>query len=427
MIAYNNIQAFVLTCVPLGIALILFFTRYGSVRAAGEKIQTYDYILMSFVGVSFFTALSSVFEIMRGSVNARIAFILLINLFTYLFTYFFLEYAIEILFDTKQSKALTNISRVLFVASILVICWSIQTGRCFWFDEQGFYHRGDLYILTALYPALVTVLAVAISFYADTSRKNRVAFSSYSIIAVLCLAIQSRYDGLSMAGLGLSAVILILYCNVIAEKNVAYFKMKSILAEEELSRMQGQMKPHFMYNTLSSIQELCYESPKDAEEALSEFTSFIRGNMDYMEQREPVSILKEIDFTRHYVNLEKFRFGDRINAEFDIEEIYFTIPPLTVQPLVENAIRYGLLSRMEGGTIKISTKKIEDEFYVIVEDDGIGFNNVKDEVARSHIGLRNLKKRIELGCGGRVELETEDNVGTKISIILPSKMSTKGV
>lgn len=199
------------------------------------------------------------------------------------------------------------------------------------------------------------------------------------------------------------------------------------LKETDISIMLSQIQPHFLYNSLSTIRELCIEDPKKAQEALEEFSSFLRGNMDSLRSKVPVPFSRELAHVKHYLHLEQIRFGDELHVEYDIREDDFFLPTLTIQPIVENAVKYGVGNKEEGGTVWIETHRDGDQIVVTIRDDGIGFD--VDEIehipiqkdGRTHIGLSNVKHRIEKMVNGTMTIRSRKETGTEVKITLKTE------
>ena len=199
------------------------------------------------------------------------------------------------------------------------------------------------------------------------------------------------------------------------------------LKETDISIMLSQIQPHFLYNSLSTICELCIEDPKKAQEALEEFSSFLRGNMDSLRSKVPVPFSRELAHVKHYLHLEQIRFGDELHVEYDIREDDFFLPTLTIQPIVENAVKYGVGNKEEGGTVWIETRRDGDQIVITIRDDGIGFD--VDEIehipiqkdGRTHIGLSNVKHRIEKMVNGTMTIRSRKETGTEVKITLKTE------
>ncbi|WP_392887390.1 sensor histidine kinase [Eubacterium limosum] len=194
------------------------------------------------------------------------------------------------------------------------------------------------------------------------------------------------------------------------------------LVQNRIAIMLSQIQPHFLFNALTAIKQLCAIDPVKAEEAIGQFAGFLRGNLDSLSHTGAISFEKELTHIENYLSLEKMRFGKRLNIAYNIDVSDFSLPPLTVQPLVENAVRYGVTKKPSGGTVTLSTRETEDAVILTISDDGVGFDpSVKKDDGRSHIGIDNVRSRLENQCGGRLTVTTEPGSGTTATIILPKR------
>lgn len=125
------------------------------------------------------------------------------------------------------------------------------------------------------------------------------------------------------------------------------------------SIMLSQIQPHFLYNSLVVIRQLCREDPRLAEETVDEFACYLRGNLDSLRLKHPISFEKEMRHTQTYLAIEQKRFGHRLKVIYKVQFKDFSLPALTLQPIVENAVRYGVTKKKEGGTVTISVDKAD--------------------------------------------------------------------
>ena len=184
--------------------------------------------------------------------------------------------------------------------------------------------------------------------------------------------------------------------------------------------MMSQIQPHFLYNTLSTIQALCLMNPKKASEVTERFGTYLRNNMGFLDQPNLILLSKELEHTRIYSEIEMLRFP-KISVEYDIKTEDFYIPALTIQPLVENAIRHGVRSR-EQGLVTVATRASADFFEIIISDNGVGFNpkDFSNDESK-HIGIANVKERVESMCGGTLTIKSEPDNGTTVTIKMPRR------
>ncbi|SCX32315.1 Histidine kinase-, DNA gyrase B-, and HSP90-like ATPase [Ruminococcaceae bacterium P7] len=203
---------------------------------------------------------------------------------------------------------------------------------------------------------------------------------------------------------------------------IRYQQMQKELYEAKVAVMTSQIRPHFMYNALTSIAMMCELDPKTAKQATITFAKYLRGNMDSLKQTAPVPFTQELEHLKKYLYIEKLRFDDLLNIEYDIQATDFVLPLLSIQPLVENAVKHGVGMKEDGGTVKISTRETETAYEVVIEDDGVGFdvNEQKDD-GRSHVGMENTKKRLRDMCGGEVKITSVIGKGTTAIVVLPKE------
>jgi len=192
------------------------------------------------------------------------------------------------------------------------------------------------------------------------------------------------------------------------------------MAEQRIKIMMSQIQPHFLYNTLSTIQALCKTDPEKAFETTEKFGSYLRQNIDSLGQPKLIPVKKELDHVRIYAEIEELRFPG-VKVEYETDDMDFMIPALTVQPLVENSVRHGVRKRGEG-VITVRTRKTSGFHEITVHDNGIGFNvSAAENDDGTHIGLQNVRERVESMCGGTLTLESVIDEGTTVTILIPEK------
>ena len=191
-----------------------------------------------------------------------------------------------------------------------------------------------------------------------------------------------------------------------------------LMAAQRIRIMMTQIQPHFLFNALNTIRALYAKDPPLADRTLEDFSTYLRQNLESLNQTELVPITKELEHTRLYAEIEALRFPN-VRVEYRLEDSAFVIPALTIQPLVENAIRHGVRSRKDG-LVTVSTARESGAHRITVRDNGVGFDP-KQQAALddSHIGLRNVKERIEQMCGGTMILQSEIGKGSSVTLLIP--------
>lgn len=205
-----------------------------------------------------------------------------------------------------------------------------------------------------------------------------------------------------------------------ARKSIEY---ESQLKETKNYLIQSQMKSHFIFNTLGAIRTMIVSQPNTAYDMMTNFTKYLRANISNISPNEQIPFSQELDHIQAYINIEKQRFQKRLNVVFDIQCDNFYIPPLSVEPLVENAVKHGVCKKLKGGTVKIISKEDNDCYYVIVEDNGVGFDTsiLDDESKKGSVGLKYIRIRLEQLANAEFIIESEEKKGTKATIIIKKK------
>ena len=203
-----------------------------------------------------------------------------------------------------------------------------------------------------------------------------------------------------------------------AEKNIVEAELK----ESRISIMLSQIQPHFIYNTLGTIERMCLKDPQKANELVRNFSLYLRGNFSELDSVAPIRFEEELKHIEYYVNIEKVRFPD-MNIEYVVEATEFVLPALSVQPLVENAIKHGLMRLETGGTVIIRSYESPTHYCVEVKDDGMGFDVTLPIDEKKHVGLRNIRGRLKAMVDGKLILESKPGVGTKAIIMIPKEVT----
>jgi two-component sensor histidine kinase len=195
---------------------------------------------------------------------------------------------------------------------------------------------------------------------------------------------------------------------------------RAIQAEQRIQIMMTQIQPHFLYNTIATVKALCRKDPEKAAEVAEKFGQYLRQNLDSLDSASLIPFDRELEHTRLYADIEMVRF-ENVRVEYDIADRSFSLPPLTVQPMVENAIRHGVRIREEG-LVRVATRRMPDHHEIVIADNGTGFDPKAVETADGqHIGIRNVRERVEKLCGGSLTLESRIGEGTTATIRIPAE------
>ncbi|MCO7137072.1 histidine kinase [[Clostridium] leptum] len=341
---------------------------------------------------------------------------------------FFIGYMAEYLSPKVKVNAIYwKVSLCLTVLQIILSVLSPVTGMYFTITDQNVYERGDWFFVSQLVPVLLYAvgLCILLSCRRYLNWKEKLFFLSYIILPVTAEIFQIVFYGVALVNAGATLSILLIFVNLQWDRELLIRKREKELAEARIDMMLSQIQPHFLFNCLTAISHLCTADPVKAKQTTQEFSRFLRANIDSLTDKRPILFEKELEHVVNYFQLEQKRFGDRLKVEYDMEVTDFVLPSLTLQPLVENAVRHGVMRREEGGTVRLSTWETDTDFVITVTDDGVGFDpSVPSNGDRPHIGLQNVKYRLKSMCRGSLEIDSILGKGTTITITIPKEGKT---
>ncbi|HHW49730.1 MAG TPA: response regulator [Clostridiaceae bacterium] len=204
--------------------------------------------------------------------------------------------------------------------------------------------------------------------------------------------------------------------------------------DAELKFLQVQIKPHFLYNTLNTIMGFCVKNPEKAYMLLDDFSNYLQGRFRFKKLDNLISLEDEIELVKSYLNIEMARLGDRLKVEYKIEqEINVMIPPLLLQPLVENAVKHGIYHKNGEGTVWISVSREKNYVLITVKDDGVGMPQQKADLIleeqneSNSIGIYNVNERLKkfYGCG--LKIISDVGKGTTVMLKIPDLCAERGL
>ena len=326
-----------------------------------------------------------------------------------------------------------SIFRVL-IQGILAVNTAFQLAAVFagWMitvDEQHFYSHGPLYeIYVALYLLLIVLVVLEFVTYGRSFRRqNKVSLYSTLLLIVAGIMVQELTGGtFRTAYLTLAIGMALMFIH-----NTEFMQLTAdeSLREQRFQMMMSQIQPHFLYNSLGAIQELCDSDPKAAGNAVAMFSRYLRGNMESINQSGMIPFEKELEHTRLYLALEKMRFEAALQVSYDIACTDFSLPALTLQPIAENAVRHGARGKKQKvGTVAVSSREYADRIEISVADNGPGFDPDAPQTddCRTHIGIQNVRDRLQHACSGALRIESDPATGTVVTIVIPKKTAQTG-
>lgn len=292
----------------------------------------------------------------------------------------------------------------------------------YYIDETNTYRRGNLFWMSHVMALVALVIDIVIFWphRSELPRRERNAFMLYMILPAAGMAVQLVYYGLFTLLFAYTAAAIVLFVCLMMDQVERHCQSERAVAEMQYQIMMSQIRPHFLFNSLTSIAQLCDDDPRRAKQATLDFAEYLRGNMAALRDSRAIPFEDELRHLKTYLALEKMRYDESLNVEYDIETTSFSLPALTIQPLVENAVKHGVGMKEEGGTVKISAHEYSDRVEVVVEDDGVGFDTeLLAHPDSKSIGIANVRKRLSERCDARLLIESTPGKGTVARVILP--------
>ena len=326
----------------------------------------------------------------------------------------------------NTEKALSIMNLALLSIFVLLDIINIFTG-IFFTAESGKYVRSKTMLISQGYQFVMfaTIFIVAVT-NKKLNAREKTAFCLYCGLPLFAIILQNIFKGYAIAYLSIIVAIEVLFLFLNVEKNIDFAKEEEKNKVARIKIMLSQIQPHFIYNSLSSISTLIPLDPDKAQAALDDFTEYLRMNLSSLTEVRCVAFENELKHIKTYVSLEKMRFGDRLKVVYDVNTTHFMLPPLTIQPIVENAIKHGILKKLEGGTLSVKTYETDKTYVVEIADDGVGFYIADvDFEANKHFGLKNIQYRLATMCGADLAVKSEIGVGTTVTVTFPKEKANE--
>ncbi len=313
---------------------------------------------------------------------------------------------------------------LIALAGAALVVISQFTNLYYYFDANNFYHRSPAYIISIVVPMLGMILdlSLIIQYRKNVSREIFVSLVSYIALPFMGTVVLAFYYGVSLINIAISISMILMFVTAMVEQNQSLARKESEAAELRISLMMSQIEPHFLYNSLNTIYHLCDKDVGLAKQAISDFSDYLRHIFGSINRTAPIRFEEELDYIKNYLRLEQMRFDENLNVLYHIEATDFNVPALSVQPLVENAVKHGICKKEDGGTLILATKEYRDYYEVVIRDDGVGFDpEKKPDDGRVHVGIENVKQRLETMCGGTLTIESKPGDGTRVTVRLPKE------
>jgi hypothetical protein len=217
--------------------------------------------------------------------------------------------------------------------------------------------------------------------------------------------------------IGVVLSTLALFGIILYDQIEQHMSQQREIAHQRARIMVLQMRPHFIYNAMTSIYYLCAKDSKKAQQVTMDFTAYLRKNFTAIASEDTVPFSDELEHTRAYLAVEQVQFEDSLLVDYDTPHKEFRLPPLTLQPIVENAVKHGMDPEYAPLHISIRTRETDSGSEITVEDNGPGFAPADD--CEPHIALENIRQRLEMMCNGKMTIHPREGGGTVVTVTIP--------
>ena len=334
-------------------------------------------------------------------------------------------YMLHVCGENTRSNRLLHTTLGLLAVYFVVLASSPFNGVFYYATPDNQDYRGPLYalLLLPLIAILLLNLTGAIRRRAQMSHKAFLSFVIAQVPMTAALLVMLFVDAMPLFDISYVVSALAMYSFILSDQIEQDLRNQREIAHERASVMVLQMRPHFIYNTLMSIHSLCSLDPQQAQQITMDFTNYLRRNFNAVASDSPIPFSTELEHTRAYLAVEQVQYDDMLVVEYDTPFIFFRLPPLTLQPIVENAVKHGMDLDSEPLHISIRTRRTDSGgsepsgAEIIVEDTGPGFDS-SDE-SKPHTTLTNIRQRLEMMCHGEMTITPREGGGTVVKVRIP--------
>ncbi|MCR5165887.1 MAG: histidine kinase, partial [Oscillospiraceae bacterium] len=297
-------------------------------------------------------------------------------------------------------------------------------GSVFVFDYYNDHFRRGLLgysIFVTQFLYLILLLSYSVSFFRRSNHNKFVIILVIALIAVITslFEVNNIITGYATPITALSVFLYYTYLLTVYQQEIhdSVAQKDLRIAQDQIMILRNQIQPHFIFNTLGIIRSLAKRDSAKAVESIDKFSEYLRMNIRAIQSDLNIPFDKELENAEIYLSLAQMDVSRKFDVVYDLRDTDFSIPPLSLEPLIENAVRHGL--DMYGGTITVSSFRDGGNIIISVSDSGVGKNNLTEkESGRLGVGIENTRRRLELQCKGRLELDISEN-GSTARIIIP--------
>ena len=320
----------------------------------------------------------------------------------------------------KSSLLFKAVAALLAVYYIMFIVGQFADAvYCVTPDNQ--YIRGPLFALWLSPLVVIMILNIAgvIKRRQKLSKRYFIGLLVYMIPMTVSLLFHMFLEAEIYVVLCMALFAFVMFGLILADNMERFMQQQREIANQRAELMVLQMRPHFISNTMMGIYYLCDQDPQKAKQVTLDFTTYLRKNFTAIASEDTVPFTAELEHTRAYLAVEQAQFEDDLIVNFDTPHTMFRVPPLTLQPIVENAVKHGMRTTKEPLHISVVTRKTDNAIEIIVEDNGAGYAPADDN--EPHIALSNIRRRLDMMCKGKLEITPREGGGTSVKVTIPDQ------
>lgn len=321
--------------------------------------------------------------------------------------------------ESLKSSRLSRLVTALWAGFFIMLNMTPFTTWFYYILPENRLCRGPLYplLLAFLFGMALIALIGVIRRRKQLAGKYFYAFLVSLATMAAALFLHFFISAFALFGLGVALCVFSMYLIILTDQIEQNKRQQQEISRQHASVMMLQMRPHFIYNTMMTIYSLCDQDPKKARQVTMDFTNYLQKNFNAVASENLIPFVAELEHTRAYLAVEQAQHDEMLLVEYDTLFTQFRLPPLTLQPLAENAVKHGMNPYSAPLHLSIRTRHTDSGTEIIVEDNGPGFD--PSDESRPHTTLTNIRQRLEMMCGGSLAIMPREDGGTVVMITIP--------
>ena len=418
MTAWSNIFYFSIISASLMMSMMgVWFTAIMPWSDLWNK-RFFLYYFIALILCCFSCLLEMVLACLEGPRTAVVFLLVMESLFLSLPLVMQTFYLLHSIGENVRESKLLRIVLFLWTAYFVLVIIAPFTSTIAYVTSDNQYHRGLWYPLLLLPVAIIALLNLAgtIRYRKRLTHRYFVSLLIALLPMAVSLLLQMIIDVYPIIDLSFVLSALSMYGLIISDHVERDLHHQREIANQRASIMVLKMRPHFIYNTLMSIYSLCNQDPQKARQVTMDFTNYLRKNFNAVASESSIPFSAELEHTRAYLAVEQAQSAAMLLVDYDTPFTSFRLPPLTLQPIVENSVKHGMNPYSGPLHISIRTRHTDTDIIIIVEDNGPGFD--PSDETKPHTTLTNIKQRLEMMCGGSLTIQPRDGSGTVVTVTI---------